>query len=86
MSKNIAPGFFTEEIANQVWATKNIFEAKRIAHQAVIDYVKAHPLTELKNIANAERDINRCARLVDLTKMIYDYMLKHPSEGLGVLK
>ena len=86
MSKNIKPGFFTMEDANIVSKASNIFEAKRHAHECILNFVKAHPKTEQKNIEDAQRMINSNATMKSLTIAIGNYVMAHPSEGLGVLK
>jgi hypothetical protein len=86
MTKNIQPGFFTMEDATIVLAAPNIFEAKRHAHQRIIDYVQVHPDTHKSNITKAENMVNRSSTMRQLAMAISDFVLAHTSENLKVIK
>ena len=74
------------EDCHTVFAQKNVFDAKRIAHERVIAYVKEHPGTLQENVDKAQKAINSCATVRKLGEMIASFVLAHDSENLKVIK
>lgn len=69
-----------------ILAQPNVFEAKRIAHERVLAYVKEHPGTLQENVDKAQKAINACATTRKLGEMIASFVLAHDSENLKVIK
>lgn len=84
--KQIQPGFFKMEDCHTVFAQPNIFEAKRVAFERVITYVKQHPQTLPENVNKVTDAINGCSTVRKLGEMIASFVLAHDSENLKVIK
>lgn len=86
MKKEIQPGFFKMEDCHMVFGLKDIFEAKRFAHECVLAYVREHPGTLKSNIDKVSVAINACSTTRKLGEMIASFVLAHDSENLKVIR
>ena len=74
------------EDCHTIFAQSNIFEAKRIAYERVLSYVKQHPGTLQENVIKVQNAINACSSVRKLGEMIAAFVLAHDSENLKVIK
>ena len=86
MKKHIAPGFFKMEDCHTIFAQKDVFAAKRIAHERVLAYVSEHPGTLQENISKVKSAIDSCSTVRKLGEMIASFVLAHDSENLKVIR
>jgi hypothetical protein len=81
-TKTIEPGFFVMEDSNTVIAMTNLVTAKEFA----LSKVAAMPTARIKNIREVTSKIEKMRSTNDLGFYISSLVLKHTSEGLGVIR
>jgi len=81
-TKTIEPGFFVMDDTHIVLAMPNLDAGKQFA----LDKVAAMPTARIKNIRSVTTAIERVRTLYQLSTLISNHVLKHTSEGLGVIK
>lgn len=79
---DISTGFFTVGTLTLINNAKDLAEAKRVALAAV----NAQPNARDKNIKKALAVINTAKSKKSLLLSLTNFMLAHPSEGLGMGK
>lgn len=86
MKKQIKPGFFSMEDCHAVFGMKDVFQAKKYAHDRVSAYCASHPGTLKENVDKAASAINACSTVRKLGEMIASFVLAHDSENLKVIR
>jgi hypothetical protein len=82
----IDPGFFMQKHVNDVIVMKDIWAARGYVAAVIDAYVEAHPKVNPDNVRKARALLTKARNPVELATSIQNFILKHPSEGLGVLK
>lgn len=78
-------GFFSMENSAEVLKYTNVDEAKAYANSVVDSYLsKNRPLAS--NVVKVRKDIAAANSVKNLSFIIANYVLAHPSEGLKVLR
>ena len=82
---DIQPGFFVSADSTHV-VGETLDVGKNYMLSRISTFVELHPSTEKKNINTVTDKINACNNTTQLTKLLWDLILAHPSENLKVIK
>lgn len=85
MGKQIEQGFFTSQLANTL-ATMTLASGQALCLQVIAKFEQDHPKVRTANLVKARKMVNAARTSIALAEGVYDFVLAHPSEGLGVIK
>lgn len=78
---DIATGFFTIDVVNEIIKAKTINEGKQIA----FDAIKKFPNAKQKSIDKATLMVNNTTNISQLAFAVSNFILAHPSENLKLI-
>lgn len=79
-------GFFRQEHVNTLVTMKSLKDAKDFVTNAIDQFCDDHPGVHYENVTKARKACAKAKSPIDLAMDVQNFILAHPSEGLGVLK
>jgi hypothetical protein len=85
-SKQIDPGFFSQEHVNVLMGMTGLHDARNYILDVVQRYERDHPRVNKENLRKVSIIIQRAKTPQQLAFSVQNFILAHPSEGLRVVK